>query len=226
MCPARARTRNQYQPDPRHRAGPRLAHRLTRNLWVAGIRPRAFQILIITERPAGGRVLSRPGDDLCKQGCRRPQGVMPIMPRNRTASGTDFAGPRWTGPRPCCLDWVSRSRAVVLGRRSGKDHLETVPRGDMRRSWNGLLVPRPTSAILRTHQIPVLSCRYVERPWGIEPQTYALREARSAAARAWPASTPRVGATNAHMALGFSRVAVHVPVHAEPSTKGSRRDNT
>ena len=45
----------------------------------------------------------------------------------------------------------------------------------MRRSWNGSLVPRPRSATQRTRQIPVLSCRYVEPPIGVEPMTYALR---------------------------------------------------
>jgi hypothetical protein len=54
----------------------------------------------------------------------------------------------------------------------------------------------------------------LEPPIGIEPMTYALREARSLAAHALPAPIAREIALTALTALGLSGDPVHEPVHA------------
>ena len=54
----------------------------------------------------------------------------------------------------------------------------------------------------------------VEPPIGIEPMTYALREARSLAAHALAAPISRETAQMALTALGLSPDPVHEPVHA------------
>jgi hypothetical protein len=53
-----------------------------------------------------------------------------------------------------------------------------------------------------------------EPPIGIEPMTYALREARSLAAHALAAPIARHIAQIALTALGLSADPVHEPVHA------------
>ena len=77
--------------------------------------------------------------------------VSAVTARHPVAISPGSAGPA-LGP----VAWTGRSRsgAVALGRRSGEDHLETVLRGDISRSWNGTPVPRPTPATRRTRQKP------------------------------------------------------------------------
>ena len=53
-----------------------------------------------------------------------------------------------------------------------------------------------------------------EPPIGIEPMTYALREACSAASRALPAQMPRIIALTAPAALVLSKDPFHEPFHA------------
>ena len=55
----------------------------------------------------------------------------------------------------------------------------------------------------------------LEPPIGIEPMTYALREARRRAAHALAALIARIIALMALAALGLSGDRVHEPVHAE-----------
>ena len=81
-------------------------------------------------------------------------------------------------------------------------------------SWNGLFVPRSRFAIRSDQRNVPLSCRYSEPPIGIEPMTYALREARSPASHALAAPISRVIALIALAALELSGDAVHEPVHA------------
>jgi len=59
-----------------------------------------------------------------------------------------------------------------------------------------------------------LTCNVTEPPIGIEPMTYALREARSLAAHALAASIAREIARVALTALGLPGDPVHEPVHA------------
>ena len=54
----------------------------------------------------------------------------------------------------------------------------------------------------------------VEPPIGIEPMTYALREAREHAAGALPAQTARRTAPEAPIALNFCGYPFHAPFHA------------
>jgi len=54
----------------------------------------------------------------------------------------------------------------------------------------------------------------VEPPIGIEPMTYALREARSRAARTLAAPIARIIALTALAALGLSKDPFHEPFHA------------
>jgi hypothetical protein len=54
----------------------------------------------------------------------------------------------------------------------------------------------------------------VEPPWGIEPQTYALREARQWATHALAAPIARAIALTALAALGLSTDPFHGPFHA------------
>ncbi len=60
-----------------------------------------------------------------------------------------------------------------------------------------------------------------EPPIGIEPMTYALREARASAAHALPAPIARVMARMALAALGLSGDSVHEPVHVQDPTSTS-----
>ena len=53
----------------------------------------------------------------------------------------------------------------------------------------------------------------MEPPIGIEPMTYALREARFPALRALAATMPRAIAHMAPVALGFCADPVHATVH-------------
>ena len=53
-----------------------------------------------------------------------------------------------------------------------------------------------------------------EPPIGIEPMTYALREARSRAAHTLAAPIPRIIALTALAALGLSKDPFHEPFHA------------
>jgi hypothetical protein len=55
---------------------------------------------------------------------------------------------------------------------------------------------------------------WVEPPIGIEPMTYALREAREHAAGALPAQTARRTAPEAPIALDFCGYPFHAPFHA------------
>src|SRR4029077_18146150 len=55
----------------------------------------------------------------------------------------------------------------------------------------------------------------MEPPIGIEPTTYALREACSPALVAWPARIPRWIAAMALIALGFRGEALHDPFHEQ-----------
>ena len=55
----------------------------------------------------------------------------------------------------------------------------------------------------------------VEPPIGIEPMTYALREARALAAHALAAPIARKTALTALRALGLSGDPVHEPVHGQ-----------
>ena len=67
-----------------------------------------------------------------------------------------------------------------------------------------------------------LTCRYVEPPIGIEPMTYALREARSQATHALAAPMAPAIARMALAALGLSGDPVHEPVHArDPASPAS-----
>ena len=62
----------------------------------------------------------------------------------------------------------------------------------------------------------------VEPPIGIEPMTYALREARSLARHALAALIAPNIALTAHAALGLSGDPVHETVHARgPASPGS-----
>jgi hypothetical protein len=53
-----------------------------------------------------------------------------------------------------------------------------------------------------------------EPPWGIEPRTYALREACSPTSSTLPAPMPREGAVTAPNAPGFSGDLFHDSFHA------------
>ena len=64
----------------------------------------------------------------------------------------------------------------------------------------------------------------VEPPIGIEPMTYALREARARAAHALAAPIPRIIALIALAALGLSGDPVHEPVHAQRHRPRAVRD--
>lgn len=64
---------------------------------------------------------------------------------------------------------------------------------------------------------PLIALARPSRASEMRPRTNGLREARSAAARAWPATTPRVDAASAHGPRGVPQVPVHAPVHAEIS---------
>jgi len=59
-----------------------------------------------------------------------------------------------------------------------------------------------------------MTCSSVEPPIGIEPMTYALREARDLAAYALAAPIAPIIALMALAALGLSDDPVHEPVHA------------
>jgi hypothetical protein len=65
-------------------------------------------------------------------------------------------------------------------------------------------------------KIRPLTCNSVEPPIGIEPMTYALREARDLAAYARAAPIAPAIALMALAALGLSDDPVHEPVHARP----------
>jgi hypothetical protein len=65
-----------------------------------------------------------------------------------------------------------------------------------------------------TCKIRPLTCNSVEPPIGIEPMTYALREARGPAAHTLAASIAPIIALMALAALGLSGDPVHEPVHA------------
>jgi hypothetical protein len=85
---------------------------------------------------------------------------------------------------------------------------------NMSRSWNGSVVPRPWFAVDRTPGNRSLSCKYTEPPIGIEPMTYALREAREYATGPLPARTARRTAPEALVAQEFRGHPVHDSVHA------------
>ena len=53
----------------------------------------------------------------------------------------------------------------------------------------------------------------MEPPWGIEPQTYALREARCRALRPLPARMPHESAIAAPKTRGFPGDPFHDPFH-------------
>ena len=72
----------------------------------------------------------------------------------------------------------------------------------------------PGFAILGTCKIGTLTCNFVEPPIGIEPMTYALREARALPAHALAAPIAREMALIALAALGLSGDPVHDSVHA------------
>jgi hypothetical protein len=59
-----------------------------------------------------------------------------------------------------------------------------------------------------------LTCEYAEPPIGIEPMTYALREACADAAQALPAQTARRIAREALIPLEFRGLSFHDPFHA------------
>jgi hypothetical protein len=59
-----------------------------------------------------------------------------------------------------------------------------------------------------------LSCRYAEPPIGIEPMTYALREARYLPVHAPAAQIPQAIALTVLTALGLSKDPFHGPFHA------------
>jgi hypothetical protein len=60
----------------------------------------------------------------------------------------------------------------------------------------------------RPAEIPVAASFRVEPPWGIEPQTYALREARRATLSTLPA---QIAALVSRNALGARRAPIPVP---------------
>jgi hypothetical protein len=64
-----------------------------------------------------------------------------------------------------------------------------------------------------TRETKPMTCRYTEPPIGIEPMTYALREAREYAAKPLPAPMTPVIAWMTLAALGLSANPVHEPVH-------------
>jgi len=79
-------------------------------------------------------------------------------------------------------------------------------------------VHEPRFAIMPTRNNKPLACRYAEPPIGIEPMTYALREACALATQALPAQTARRMAREALIPLEFRDLPVHAPVHAKSVT--------
>jgi hypothetical protein len=71
---------------------------------------------------------------------------------------------------------------------------------------------------MATHKNKPLTCRSAEPPIGIEPMTYALREACALATQASPAQTARRVAREALIPLEFRGLSVHAPVHAKSVT--------
>ncbi len=78
----------------------------------------------------------------------------------------------------------------------------------------GHSVHGPGSVIMETPRNELLTCNASEPPIGIEPMTYALREACEPAAHALAAPIAPVIALTALAALGLSGYPVHEPVHA------------
>jgi hypothetical protein len=68
--------------------------------------------------------------------------------------------------------------------------------------------------IIATPRNDPLTCNVTEPPIGIEPMTYALREARALPAHALAAPITRKIAPMAPAALGLPGDPVHEPVHA------------
>jgi hypothetical protein len=69
------------------------------------------------------------------------------------------------------------------------------------------------------------SCAKAKATGGYTPVvTHGLKEARSSAARAWPAMMPRVRCYESTHDAGISAAPVHAPVHAESRSRGYRRD--
>src|SRR5450755_2067366 len=72
----------------------------------------------------------------------------------------------------------------------------------------------PRFAIMATRETKPMTCRYAEPPIGIEPMTYALREACSRAPQPLPAQTARRIAREALIPLEFHGLSFHDPFHA------------
>ena len=89
-------------------------------------------------------------------------------------------------------------------------------------SWTESFGPRPELAIMKTCRNKLLTCGYAEPPIGIEPMTYALREACSLALMARPAQMTQSIAPTTLIALVFCGFSFHDPFHGLPSAGALR----
>jgi hypothetical protein len=72
----------------------------------------------------------------------------------------------------------------------------------------------PQFAIMATRENKPLACRSAEPPIGIEPMTYALREACACATQPLPAQIARLTALTTPFAVGFPGHPFHESFHA------------
>jgi hypothetical protein len=156
---------------------------------------------------------------------------MPRMPRPGTRRGTRHAGlpgedshkqhrctifcfsSELPGPRESAAGHLSRPDNL-LGHLGVQDRLyvsTTVVSTALASGQRGLLANPLARKPSQDREGPLSW----EPPIGIEPVTYALREARARAAHALAAPIARVIALIAFSALGLSGDPVHEPVHAQ-----------
>src|SRR5215472_1838435 len=91
-------------------------------------------------------------------------------------------------------------------------------------SWTELLGPRARFMITISAQKGPLTCAFSELPIGIEPMTYAVREARLPAPSARPALILQPGRSGCPGCTGIHSLPVHEPVHAEGTAMVTLRD--